>query len=43
MVLAVADKLDLPLDENRAGLEKMMQDHQCETAPAGTPSEDVAQ
>jgi hypothetical protein len=42
-VLAVTDKLDLPLEANRAGLEQMMQEHQCETAPAGTPSEDAAQ
>jgi hypothetical protein len=42
-VLVVTDKVELPLEENRAGLEKMMQEHECETAPAGTPSEEAAQ
>ena len=39
-VLEVADKVGPPLDENRAGLEKLMQDHQCETSGA-TPNEEA--
>ena len=42
-VLEVADKVGPPFDENRAGLEKLMQDHQCETASGDTPDEDDAQ
>ena len=42
-VLEVGDKVGPPLDENRAGLEKLMQDHECETTSGSTPDGDVAQ
>jgi hypothetical protein len=42
-VLEVADKVGPPLDENRAGLEKLMQEHECETTSGSTPGGEVAQ
>ncbi len=42
-VLEVADKAGPPLNENRPGLEKLMQDHECETPSAGAPSGGDAQ